>query len=334
MTGTQPQRRQAPSHFWKSRAVSTQGRYRIQAVSKMTGLSTATLRSWERRYGVPSPSRTRSSYRLYSDHDVELVNEMRDMTRAGMAPAEAARTLLARAGAPGLDRVLEDHHIEAFEQAQAGLVEAVRVYDSRLVEERVRQALMLGPAAVVSSKVFVPVLRTVGELWSSGELSVAQEHMLSEVLEGLVREILRLVQPVTPSRRALLACFAEEQHALPLVTAAVQIAQLGYRTLMLGARTPPEALAEAVQALHPVVVGLSVTIAPPLAEAERLLAAYAEAVGDVPWMVGGAAAHSLREPVERLGGRVVDDSDLDDLRSALRELTGGSAATGRTLVSS
>ena len=48
-------------------------RYRIRAVAELTGVSTATLRAWERRYGVPTPSRTASAYRLYGDEDVALV---------------------------------------------------------------------------------------------------------------------------------------------------------------------------------------------------------------------------------------------------------------------
>ena len=53
--------------------MSENGRYRIQSVAEMTGVSAATLRAWERRYGVPTPSRTASAYRLYGDEDVALV---------------------------------------------------------------------------------------------------------------------------------------------------------------------------------------------------------------------------------------------------------------------
>ena len=46
------------------------GRYRINVVAELTGVPAATLRAWERRYGIPTPARTASSYRLYSDVDV------------------------------------------------------------------------------------------------------------------------------------------------------------------------------------------------------------------------------------------------------------------------
>ena len=37
------------------------GRYRIHAVAEATGVPAATLRAWERRYGIPAPVRTTSA---------------------------------------------------------------------------------------------------------------------------------------------------------------------------------------------------------------------------------------------------------------------------------
>ena len=46
-------------------AAGVRGPYRIHVVAEMTGIPAATLRAWERRYGIPSPERTASGYRLY-----------------------------------------------------------------------------------------------------------------------------------------------------------------------------------------------------------------------------------------------------------------------------
>ena len=71
-------------------------KYRIQAVAEMTGIPAATLRAWERRYGVPSPMRTESADRLYSDSDIDVIRKLRELTENGMAPAEAARVYYVR----------------------------------------------------------------------------------------------------------------------------------------------------------------------------------------------------------------------------------------------
>src|SRR5690606_34905007 len=60
-------------------SVPTRGRYRIQSVAEMTGVSAATLRAWERRYGVPTPRRSHAAYRLYSDQDVAIIRRVREL---------------------------------------------------------------------------------------------------------------------------------------------------------------------------------------------------------------------------------------------------------------
>ena len=45
-------------------------KYRIGTVVQLTGLTSDTIRAWERRYGCISPSRTPGGTRVYSDEDV------------------------------------------------------------------------------------------------------------------------------------------------------------------------------------------------------------------------------------------------------------------------
>lgn len=284
----------------------------------MTGISTATLRSWERRYGVPSPARTLSSYRLYSDNDVMLLERMRDLCRDGMSPAQAA----------DLVRVAEDNSpapapdADPFLEAQERIVAAVKRFDSHGIESGLRQSMLLGSGAVVLERVVVPVLGRVGELWHDGVISAGHEHLLTEIVVRFAREALNVVQPGSGAPQVLLACFDGELHSLPLYVVAFHFAQLGYRALLLGAMTPPEAVAAAVAALKPHMVGLSVSMPPGVKRAE-LVQRYADAIGSTPWIVGGAAAGGLRDGVERAGGIVVGPGQLR------REIQQALASRGR-----
>ena len=47
--------------------------YNIKAVSRLVGLLPVTLRAWERRYGLPAPSRGEQGYRLYSERDLHVL---------------------------------------------------------------------------------------------------------------------------------------------------------------------------------------------------------------------------------------------------------------------
>ena len=53
------------------------GVYSIDAVSGMTGLRPATLRSWEKTYGLITPRRTAGGHRLYSGEDVERIKSLK-----------------------------------------------------------------------------------------------------------------------------------------------------------------------------------------------------------------------------------------------------------------
>lgn len=295
-----------------------QGQYRIHAVAEMTGVPAATLRAWERRYGIPSPERTTSAYRLYSDDDVELVRRLRDLCARGLAPAEAARMLKAPAERPQSPPPADPAEGEAFSAAIRRIELAAEAFDAQAVEAEVRNALFLGSAATVFDRVIAPAQVRIGDRWHQGTMSVGQEHLVSEVLVSTARDLLRLLQPDGSGRTALLACFGHEEHVLPLLGAAFRFTSWGFRVVNLGARTPPWALKDAVVGVRPDVVALSCTVPPAPEEAEAVVLAYAEACGDVPWVVGGRAADELGPLVTRAGGLVASADDPAAVRRHLQ----------------
>lgn len=275
--------------------------YRISAVSELAGVSTATLRAWERRYGVPAPARTASAYRLYSDSDVQLIRRMRELVEGGMAPAEAARQLLA--DAPTREEPAIEV-IDPYAAARDRIVEATVQFDPDALDLEVSRALALGPAVNIFDRTFGPALQRIGDLWHDGTVTIAQEHLASHVITGALSDVLRLAQPADDSRRVALACFAEEDHAVPLFGVALRFASWGFRTVMIGARTPPPAIGRVVDTLGVDVVALSTTVAPSPPRARELVDAYADACREVTWIVGGQAAESMRPWIEKRGGLV------------------------------
>lgn len=295
------------------------GRYRIHAVAEITGVPEATLRAWERRYAVPIPVRTPSGYRLYSPKDVELVKRMRELCAAGMAPVDAAK-LVAESGQPrATSTELPSDPYQALAQR---IADATRRMDPTAIEAEVRLAMTLGDAATVVERAFCPALLEIGRDWEAGVISVGHEHLASEILAIATRDLLRLLGPSRPVGEVVLACFAEEEHALPLYAAAFRFVEWGYRPHVLGARTPPAGLGAAVREIEPAFVGLSLTIAPPLARVEELLEQYAAQIPGQLWGVGGAAASDVRPLVEARGGHVLVGSP-DEQREQLGKLLTG-----------
>ncbi len=66
------------------------GRYRIGAVSRITGVPPETLRAWERRYGAVEPGRTEAGFRLYSEDDLERLALIKRLSDRGNAVGSIA----------------------------------------------------------------------------------------------------------------------------------------------------------------------------------------------------------------------------------------------------
>ncbi|MFO0644851.1 MAG: MerR family transcriptional regulator [Polyangiales bacterium] len=292
------------------------GRFRIQVVSEMTGVPSPTLRAWERRYGIPTPARTASAYRLYSDRDVAMVRKLRDLCSNGMSIAEAARVVkTSEDGAATLSVADGDPFVVASQR----LIDAIMAFDARSIEREVARAQYLGSSTAVFERVFSPALRRVGELWHDGELSVAQEHLASSCIGDSVRAMVRLTNPDDATRTVLLGCFAEEDHLLPIYGVALRLASWGIATITLGVRTPPDAVADAVRRLRPTGVGLSLSrTLDPVASAP-LVEAYAKACGGIPWFVGGPGSPSVAEKVAACGGLAIE-GDVARARSPIERM--------------
>lgn len=306
------------------------GPYRIQVAAELSGVPAATLRAWERRYGVPVPRRTASAYRLYTAEDVDQIRRMRLLVEQGVSPAEAARVV--RSGPAVAENAAPEPvataTVDGVDVARARLLAAAQRFDASTIDGELARLSMLLDAISLYEKVISPLLVEIGKRWDDGTLSIAQEHMLSDRLEYAMRAALRtLDRPDGPL--VLMACIDREQHVLGMLGAAVKLASSGARVIVLGAMTPPEAIGEAVASMAPRLVGLSACIVP--ATARALMKAYGQACAGTPWVVGGTAAEALRAPVEEAGGFVaVGNSHA--WQTQVREWLQGNAELGASRI--
>jgi DNA-binding transcriptional MerR regulator len=75
----------------------------VAAVARRLGVAPATLRTWDRRYGLGPSDHTAGSHRRYSGNDIARLMVMRRLTLEGVAPSEAARAALASPDGAGSD---------------------------------------------------------------------------------------------------------------------------------------------------------------------------------------------------------------------------------------
>jgi MerR family transcriptional regulator, light-induced transcriptional regulator len=116
--------------------------------------------------------------------------------------------------------------------------------------------------AEIDEAIIVPALWLVGQLWERGEISVADEHMATEIsirVLALQREAERLGR-ARRDQRIMLAAPAGELHVVALRMIDNLLRDAGYAVVMLGADVPADALAASARRHQPHVICLSSTM--------------------------------------------------------------------------
>jgi methanogenic corrinoid protein MtbC1 len=136
-----------------------------------------------------------------------------------------------------------------------------------------RRALDMGlTAAEVHVELITPALFVVGEKWATGEISVADEHLASEIVLRVLalQRVARMARRRRLGQRVLLLAPEGERHVIGLNMACDLLFAAGYDTLMLGADVPLEDITPAAARHAADIVALTATMPD---SAERLDAA-------------------------------------------------------------
>ncbi|RKH85095.1 MerR family transcriptional regulator [Corallococcus sp. AB045] len=290
--------------------------YRIHIAAELSGVRVELIRAWERRYGVLEPERTPAGYRVYTDRDVALLKRLKALTDEGVAISEAAKLV------PQLRAELDVVAPPSAESPQARtgsgsqpetwravVLAAAEAYDQPRVVRILDEVLTALPPLKAFEDVLVPVQREVGDRWHAGTLTVAQEHLVTQVVRERLVSLLHGA-PRGGRKHAVLACFPEEEHEIGLLGAALRLRHTGVRVTLLGQRVPAEGLGETVARAKPDVVGLSAVTNRGATVFEDVLTRIQAALPKgLPLWVGGPAAQAHADVCERLGVRLFAHED-------------------------
>jgi DNA-binding transcriptional MerR regulator/methylmalonyl-CoA mutase cobalamin-binding subunit len=228
--------------------------YRIGAVSRLTGISTDTLRAWERRYAAVSPPRD-GSRRDYNQGDVERLILLRRAVEKGHAIGSIARLPDAELG----ELVMDTGQSLADSPMIQPLLAALEQFDYASLNETLsRMAAVLPPREMVR-QVVLPMMREVGERWHQGLISVAQEHMMSGLVQHLLGTLLALNRPSAKAPRVIFTTPEGEAHSLGVLAAAMLAADEGLSPIYLGPSLPPKEIVNAARRSGAKAVVLQIT---------------------------------------------------------------------------
>ena len=226
----------------------------VAAVARRLGVAPATLRTWDRRYGLGPSTHEAGEHRRYCPADLMKLTLMRRLISAGVAPSDAAEKAKKAKGAVKLANIVREFEVR--EDVVAGINKALQAFDIAFVEETLRTELEVHGVEEAWHEIIVPTLIEIGESWEESGQGIEIEHAFSETLKKVFRERSGECEAPVNGHPVLLAAVGEEQHSLPLHALQAQLCELGIRTHFLGARTPFEAVAATITRLAPPAVFL------------------------------------------------------------------------------
>ena len=226
----------------------------VAAVARRLGVAPATLRTWDRRYGLGPSTHEAGEHRRYCPMDLARLTLMRRLITSGVSPCDAAVQAKNHKGKIKVERVVDDYVVR--EDLVGALHKAAKALDKRFIEAALRKDLAENGVERSWSEAIVPLLFLVGNEWEATGQGVEIEHLLTEVLKRILRENIEDIKKPVNAHPVLLASVGEEMHSLALHALAAALAERKIETYFLGPRTPLSALCGMISRSAPPAVFL------------------------------------------------------------------------------
>ena len=228
----------------------------IGELSRRTGITTHTLRIWEKRYGSPESIRLPSGHRRYLPQEIERLRAVARTIKLGF-----------RAGKVVGGTLEELHNLMGFESKRSSKVPSSTQsdflhsqYDFKINQwldwiadfddenlnfEMHREWGLQGPLSFITN-LASPLITQIGKNWECGDFTVAQEHFATEILSNFLGNRWRQQNERKTGKTAILATLPGESHILGLQMCGVVMSITDWKVVSLGLDTPEEDIAATV----------------------------------------------------------------------------------------
>ena len=307
----------------------------ISDVERDIGVAKETLRVWERRYGFPQPQRDANGERLYPPEQVHRLSLVKRLLDQGYRPGKimaldtnALSELGAKPGAgaaaaaAAAARGVNDPEIRA-------CIDLLRAHKVGELRQRVSQSMLLMGLQRCVVELIAPLTGAVGQAWARGEVAVFEEHLFSEMLQGLMRNAIFAAtqQPghAQASPRVLLTTVPQERHGLGLLMAEALLSLEGVHCVSLGVQTPLGDIVDAAKAQRADIVALSFSgVTSPRAAVDNINELRTRLSGQAEVWAGGAGVEMARRHLNP--GSVLDLTAIPEAVARWRAQHGTLAA--------
>lgn len=250
--------------------------FTIQMAAQISGLSTHTIRAWEKRYKALVPNRSQTGRRLYSSDEIDRLTLLSQLTQIGNSigqianlPDSELKALFKKLtnSKEQVQNTIKKAGLDNFTDTKSmysNLILAVQNYKFDILSHELNKAKLVLTPKKFALELVGPLLHEVGIMVERGLMNVSQEHALSSILKFHIGHLLfKHYEKKNKSPNKIAFATPEgDLHEFGILIGAMLAVNYEHDFFYLGPNLPAVALADAVKATecNIVVVGSS---APP-----------------------------------------------------------------------
>ncbi len=225
----------------------SKGLYPIRTISAMTGVNPVTLRAWERRYGLIQPQRTPKGHRLYTERDIDRIQQILVLLERGIPISQAEQAL--DHGQPQQDTAatVTEADVSTWDELRRRWDNALSSLDDQALEQAYGAALGLFPVDQVMRRIANPLLGETRRAASEGDpLIQGRLHFLHAFLRNKLHARFHHQSPYSVGPKLLVATAAGHCDDYDTMQVAVAAQGRGYRCILLGTDVAAATLARSL----------------------------------------------------------------------------------------
>lgn len=240
--------------------------FNIQLASQLSGVASATIRAWEKRYNAVVPDRAENKHRLYSETDIEKLALLFRLTEMGQSIGKIAHLELEE-----LKSIYESLTHKPYDQKAIAIPSlsedeiqsilnsfylAIAAYKIDIIAHELNKAKEVLSPRALCLEIIIPLFQEIGTRVFKGEISIAQEHTISALVRFYIGQMIGQHYKKNIQREELILITTPEGelHEIGILCASLIFVHYGVKFIYLGTNLPAESLAEAANALNPTAI--------------------------------------------------------------------------------
>lgn len=164
-------------------------------------------------------------------------------------------------------------------------------------------------------KILKPVMYDIGEYWATNKISIATEHVASNIAQTLVKILMDRVSSTGTKKKIMICVPLGEEHHLGCDVLETYLSIKGFKVYNMGTTLPTESIISFIENNKPDIVFVSITLPDNLSAGQRLVRKIKESY-NIPILIGGYA--TMAEKIPKFDGKIISDVSLEQIPKIIR----------------